>query len=148
MSTSVKLVWHGDRLAKEIKADLNGRLAVVGELVAGQLRRNLSTPGPAASAPGQFPHAQSGRLRQAPTYNVDSRKVSLRIIVPVEYARFLELGTSKMQPRPFLLRTVKELRPQIMAIMAGPRRGFLTRLASGVVNFFRGKPEDFTTTRD
>src|SRR5262245_4431712 len=122
MSASVKLTWNGARVEREIKADLNGRLALCGELVASTIRRRLSTPGPAASAPGEHPHAQSGRLRGSVSYSTDPASLTLRVGTNVEYGGFLEHGTSRMAARPFLLRTVFELRPQLRRIMSKPRR--------------------------
>src|SRR5262245_50544411 len=120
--STVKLEWHGDRVMHELKADLNAKLATVGELITSQMRRNLSTPGPEPSAPGEFPHAQSRRLRHAPTYEADPGNTSISIIVPVDYAGFLEAGSSRMQARPFIMRTIDELRPKIVSIMTKPRR--------------------------
>src|SRR5262245_12863773 len=109
LGPNVRMEWNGDRIMKEIRADMNARLHTVGVLVTSEMRRRLSTPGPEASAPGDYPHAQSGRLRAAVTFEADPADDSISIIVPVDYAGFLEHGTSKMEARPFVLRTVEDL---------------------------------------
>jgi hypothetical protein len=118
----VTMRWYGDRALKHIERELERRLNLAGELIRSQLTRNLSTPGPAASAPGHFPHAQSGRLRAAPMYSVTRRRdrMMLRVSVPVEYAKFLQFGASKMQARPFLDVTLFQLRPQLKRILGRP----------------------------
>lgn len=148
MSASVKVTWNGNRVHQEIKADINARLDLAGELIASTIRRNLSTPGPAASAPGQFPHAQSGRLRNSVTYSTDASKMTLRVGTNVEYAAFLEGGTRRMEPRPFLLRTVFMLKPQLRAIFTRPRKSLFSKATGFVKDLFLGKEGGFEASRE
>lgn len=57
-----------------------------------------------ASAPGDPPAVNTGRLRSSITHRVavDDQGVFAEVGSNVRYARFLELGTSKMAKRPFL----------------------------------------------
>lgn len=58
-----------------------------------------------ASAPGQFPAADSGRLHQSittATVQNDDRAVVVETGANAPYAMALEFGTSKMEPRPFM----------------------------------------------
>jgi len=57
-----------------------------------------------ASAPGQPPAVDTGRLRSSITYELGTsgRVLVARVGTNVNYARHLELGTSRMRPRPFL----------------------------------------------
>jgi HK97 gp10 family phage protein len=54
------------------------------------------------SEPGEFPHVQSGELRRSITHITDKKELTARIGSGKIYARYLELGTSKMDPRPFI----------------------------------------------
>lgn len=69
-----------------------------------------------ASSPGQPPAVDTGRLRSSITYEIGTqgRVLVARVGTNVEYAKHLELGTSRMRPRPFLrpaLAKVKGTRP-------------------------------------
>jgi HK97 gp10 family phage protein len=57
-----------------------------------------------ASAPGEFPAADSGRLHQSITSVEASKEALLRFETGtnVDYGTYLELGTSRMEPRPFM----------------------------------------------
>ena len=58
-----------------------------------------------ASAPGEFPAADSGRLHQSITTTVvqdDNTRTAVETAANTPYAIPLELGTSKMAPRPFM----------------------------------------------
>jgi HK97 gp10 family phage protein len=86
------------------------RIAIKVERRAKQL---ASTPGRGrvygrrrhrASAPGDGPAVDTGRLRASIAHEVGRTGTTLvaRVGTDVEYAKFLELGTSKMAARPFL----------------------------------------------
>lgn len=147
-SSSVKLTWHDKRIEKELKGELATRLNACGQLIVSEIRKNISDPGPGASAPGDFPHAQTGYLRQTVTYSVDEKKLELIAGATAEYAEFLEHGTKYMDARPFILRTIRDITPKIKAIMTQQKKGWLSKLVSSVVNTFRGSPSSFTTTRE
>lgn len=68
-----------------------------------------------ASRAGEYPAADTGRLHQSITATVQDTPGNLEIQVSanVEYATYLELGTSKMEPRPFLSRAFNENIDQI-----------------------------------
>jgi len=83
-----------------------------------------------ASAPGQFPAADSGRLHQSIT-NVDASSgdvIRRDIGANAPYATALELGTSKMAPRPFMQPAFDENVAAVsQSIQAAIRRGSRTR---------------------
>lgn len=54
-----------------------------------------------ASAPGDAPAVNTGRLRQSITA-VQIKPLHWRVGTNVDYALFLEFGTRRMAPRPFL----------------------------------------------
>ena len=98
------------------------RLRKVGELVRGRVVERISIPTRAAgpSLPGTPPHADTGKLRQSISYRTDERNLTVTIGTPLAYGKFLEEGTSKMDPRPYLKSTVEELLPQIKRILTEP----------------------------
>lgn len=75
-----------------------------------------------ASAPGDPPTVRTGRLRRGiqmarPSRNRAATRVGWRIGVKVNYAPFLEFGTRRMRPRPFVkpvLAKMKTLAPRMV----------------------------------
>lgn len=95
------------------------RLAV---LITNRVKRLLSEPGRGrwytrrgvphrASAPGQPPAVDTGRLRQSYTLQSgeDRRGPFVDIGTNIAYAPWLEFGTRKLAPRPHLRRAVREV---------------------------------------
>lgn len=79
-----------------------------------------------ASAPGEFPAADSGRLHQSITSVEASTDTTLRFETGgnVDYATYLELGTSRMEPRPFLTPAYNENIEKVKAnVRAAVKRG-------------------------
>ena len=70
--------------------------------VEAQAKRNASQPPP--SVPGSGPSVRTGRLRGSITWRLgaDARGPYADIGSAVFYAPFVELGTSRMEARPFL----------------------------------------------
>lgn len=68
-----------------------------------------------ASAPGEIPAKLSGRLAKSVGYTVATKR--LTIGEGMFYAKFLEYGTSRMQPRPHLAVTVERLQEQVSVII-------------------------------
>ncbi|MEO0870461.1 MAG: hypothetical protein AAFY19_00675 [Pseudomonadota bacterium] len=57
-----------------------------------------------ASAPGESPARDTGRLVQSVFHDVDIRGMTVRVTVgsPLEKAAFLHFGTEDIEPRPFM----------------------------------------------
>src|SRR5262249_2265682 len=108
-----------------------------------EIRRELSTPGPEPSAPGEAPHAQTSRLRSSVSFEADPSNDSVRIVVPVDYAGYLEHGTSKMEARPFIQQVIDKNRNKIISMMTTPRKNLFARAVGAISDFFRGSPGDF-----
>lgn len=79
-----------------------------------------------ASAPGEFPAADSGRLHQSITSVEASTQDVIRFETGgnVPYATYLELGTSRMAPRPHMVPAYEENIEAVKAnVRAAVKRG-------------------------
>lgn len=81
--------------------------------VKGGPRNAKTVYGAFPSAPGEPPHKQTGFLRESVTYETDEDSLTGRVGTNVEYGKFLELGTSKMKPRPWLRRAAYETKDRV-----------------------------------
>lgn len=119
--------WRSSEITAAIENEMRKRLFLIGARVASHSRRLVSTStranGP--SLPGEPPHADTGRLRNSITHDV-TRDAEGNLIAIVgsncEYSPHLELGTSKMEARPFLLRAIDDQRAKIKEIISRPFR--------------------------
>lgn len=120
---------------KEIIKHVQKQLKSAATYLTGQVKKNLNaqgTPkrvsnGPSGphyknlnpSPPGGYPHKMLGDLQRSITYEMFSPNEA-RVGTNVEYGKFLELGTSKMAPRPFLRSTIDAERTAIETILSKP----------------------------
>ncbi len=99
-----------ERIAEERAVRGIQRAALAGEAIT---KANLSRPGSGriygkhqASAPGEPPAVDTGRLRNATQADTQVRRdgddIVGRVVANVDYAHALEVGTERMAPRPFL----------------------------------------------
>lgn len=85
-----------------------------------------------ASAPGESPAVDSGNLTGSIDI-VQANTLEAKIGTPVEYAPYLEEGTSRMAARPLWARTAKESLPTLQTLLdKAIGRG------QGGINFFQG----------
>lgn len=84
-----------------------------------------------ASAPGEAPATDTGRLAGSARTEYDRQQLAGRVIFSTAYAAALEFGTERMAPRPFLRKSLAENREAIRdaireevgeALNRGPRR--------------------------
>ena len=61
-----------------------------------------------ASAPGQAPATDTGRLASSIQANIDGKRAE--VVADTEYAAWLEFGTQKMEARPFLVPALESQR--------------------------------------
>jgi len=66
-----------------------------------------------ASAPGEAPASDTGRLAQSSTVSLDAQRIAARVNYSTAYAASLEFGTEKMEPRPFLRPALERNKEQI-----------------------------------
>lgn len=141
-SLSVKLNAIGKRTADEVgRAVRRGGLAIENRAVdgiisppkTGRVYPSKSRKGAfhQASAPGEFPAADTGRLHQSITSVQTASGPDIyrnETAANAPYAVPLELGTGKMAPRPFMGPAFDEVRPEVeasirRAIIRGARSG-------------------------
>lgn len=93
-----------------LKADLLSRPGT------GAIYRRGKTVEHRASAPGQPPAPDTGELRRRIEIEVVRGPGEVRGIITAntEYAAALELGTERMQPRPFLSRLARDYRARLV----------------------------------
>lgn len=91
------------------------RVKKAGQFIRNRVVRNLSDPtrvhGP--SQPGEYPHADTGRLRNDVFFSMVSKQEGI-IGTRLDYGAIHETGA-----RPFLSRTLQEHRSEINEIMTG-----------------------------
>jgi HK97 gp10 family phage protein len=80
-----------------------------------------------ASAPGQAPATDTGRLAGAIKADINGKKAE--VVADTEYAAWLEFGTQDMEPRPFMVPAMEKERP------AWERRlnGVVDKAAKGII---------------
>jgi HK97 gp10 family phage protein len=139
-SLNVKLGRIGPQTRAEVRRALHrGALAIenravegiiegpkTGRIYASKHRKGAKHQ---ASAPGEFPAADSGRLHQSITSVEASTGDNIRFETGgnVDYATYLELGTSKMAPRPHMVPAYEENVDKVRAdVRAAVRRGART----------------------
>ena len=111
-----EIVWFGDEFERELGLTIKKKLKLAAEVTANQVKRNISKGRP-ASKPGDFPHVDTGRLRNSIFWDLQNDTTAI-VGTTVEYGLFLEIGTSTMAPRPYLRRTLNEMKNKINRIFA------------------------------
>ena len=119
-----QVVSRGYRAVNAIR---NAELEVLNGKGGGRTYRKPGGGTYVASAPGQPPARRSGALRQAWSGRVEegaSGGGSTSIVAVLQsdmfYAEYLENGTRKMAPRPFVDRIAQKSLPEITAIYSEP----------------------------
>lgn len=120
-----KVVSRGVRAVNAIR---NAELEVLKGQRSGRVyRKPFSKATYTASAPGEPPARRTGNLRMHWNGQVKSKNASgggVDIVAELEsqepYAGYLENGTSKMAPRPFVDKIKEEAMPEIQKIYSEP----------------------------
>ena len=106
----IKVTSYRKEREAEIMKGLQKSLEKVGALVERQAKINVSqTTG--------HPRVQTGRLRASITHELDND--SVKIGTNVIYGKYLEFGTSRMPPYPWLFPAVEMKRREIIEILKG-----------------------------
>ena len=112
------LQWHGDEFNREIREKLAKRLEAAAAILQATIVKSLAvswrTHGP--SKPGEQPHARTGLLMKSIFYSVEPESLTAIVGTSLKYGMFLELGTHKMRPRPFIRPAVEKCRERLQKL--------------------------------
>ena len=95
----------------EIISNLQKGLEKVGLIVERQAKINVT------QSPPKHPRVQTGRLRASITHNVNPGEVEIG--TNVVYGKYLEFGTSRMPPYPWLFPAVESEKLEIIEALKG-----------------------------
>lgn len=119
--SGVKITWHGRELSQLIRNTMGDRLQVAADELAGEIHNRITqAQSPPTSAPGAYPHMDTGALAAGLYTEVDRSNLSALVANREDHALYLELGTSRMAPRPHMRRTMADMRNRIYQILAAP----------------------------
>jgi HK97 gp10 family phage protein len=108
--TEVTIKSYRKERESEILNGLQKSLEKVGAIVERQAKINVS------QSTGH-PQVQTGRLRSSITHEAEQDSVSIG--TNVYYGKYLEFGTSRMPPYPWLFPAVESSKPQIIETLKG-----------------------------
>jgi len=113
------LRWRGEEFKNFIRKNEEQRLEAAAIYLQNKVKEAISDPSPPVSDPGQPPHKDTGTLRASISHEIDKQTKTARVGSNSEVAKYLELGTDKMSPRPFLEPTLNANRAELKQILAG-----------------------------
>jgi HK97 gp10 family phage protein len=104
-----------DRVEKAGEATASWAVEAIANATAEKARERISG-GAGRSAPGSYPKSRTGRLERSISVVMTKAKTTTALVgTAVLHGRFLELGTSKMQPRPWLMPSLEDARDDEIA---------------------------------
>lgn len=123
MGVRFTLDWYGSQVQKQVTNTVVAGGEAVGQRVAAEAKRLVSRANPTGaspSAPGEPPKRVTGALMESIDYQVEPSKQQVAVYVgaSVQHALYLEFGTSKMAPRPFMRPAVANVSRQIVGLFA------------------------------
>jgi HK97 gp10 family phage protein len=121
MTTTTSYQSHRKEVSAEIAQTLAARMATACQLVERDAKKNVS------KTPPNHPAVDTGRLRSSITYKVenDFGKITGLVGTNVFYGSYLEFGTSRMPPYPWLFPAAEANHDNIVKLLGdGTQRGF------------------------
>lgn len=113
MSEVTAKFYTKERL-NEIRDDIENKMLAVGRFAQNKLKERLTNP-----LGGRRPWLRTGMLRDSIRYQIEKSGDDTTAIVgtPLKYGKYLEFGTVKMPPYPWLFPTIEEHRGEIRDIL-------------------------------
>lgn len=119
------IIFFLRKLEKPIEDEVKNRIRT-GARTGNIVRRSNPPRVVQASAPGQPPLDDTGQLVASIDAKVNEKDLSLRVSALAFYAYFLEFGTRRMLPRPFLAQTLtRRWRDRIIEAIAKAVRSWI-----------------------
>jgi HK97 gp10 family phage protein len=128
----MSLRWYGDKVTnkfqRQVRRNVTDACLVVESTAKGLMGRGGRTESGEAgekaqkinsyhSKPGEPPRVQTGTLRRSITHEIHPILPIGRVGTNVKYGKFLEFGTRRMAPRPWLRLALAKSRDKIKRIM-------------------------------
>lgn len=113
--TQVTVKSYRKEREREIENHLQKAMEKVGALVERQAKINVS------KSPPEHPQVQTGRLRASIIHQIvgERNSITAEIGTNVEYSKYLEFGTSRHPPYPWLYPAIEMKRKDIVEILKG-----------------------------
>lgn len=111
--------WKGGRAPWAVRSAIADGMERAAAHVKRTMRRLLNVPYPPASVAGESPHRRTGNLRKSIEFWVNRKTLQVWVgpTDEAEYGLYLEFGTKRMDPRPFMFRALKQEESRIKNIM-------------------------------
>lgn len=100
MAIDVKITDNSDKFLDALPEQIEQALIAIG--LAAETNAKKKVTEVVYNTPPSPNYARTGRLRNSITHAVEAGEQSVYIGSNVEYAAFVELGTSRMKARPYL----------------------------------------------
>ena len=100
-NVEVKLESNMDAVLQALGEQLGQAMIAIGMTAESNAKQEI-TKAVYDTPESKSGYVRTGRLRNSITYGVDTNEPAVYIGSNVEYAPYVELGTSKMRARPFL----------------------------------------------
>ena len=125
---AVGVVWFGEECNKTVESEIGNRIRKAGIHLKNEMRKEVSRSQPTAGAgskkrgldpskPEESPKKVRGHLRRNITDEFDAMRQVSRVGTNVKYGRYLETGTNKMKPRPWIRNTLQRCARQLRQII-------------------------------
>ena len=125
--TDIRINLHKAKFTRKLKSYLKKRLRIIAldlDKLVKQSLRISNAHGSNPSSPGQIPHLGTGHLRASIRNRVYSEYglvaevyVDEKSRTHVNYGKYLEYGTNRMQARPFLHPVLEKYKHRIIQIL-------------------------------
>ena len=133
-----RVEWYGDEFSKELEKTIGENIEKAAIYFKGKVKEALNVTGNPyryalgnkgpwyrnlnPSSPGEPPHKMLGDLQRSIAHEMTQDKSTAYVGTNVEYGYYLEIGTSKMEARPYLRSTLMKEQATIAKIVATGRK--------------------------
>lgn len=141
--SEVTFNWHGDDVKRTIRAEMGRRVNRAGRFLRDQIRVAISRPnalfvtarrgkragqrvvvgksrGKDPSGAGEYPKKLLGHLRRNIQTEYDAERLIARVGTNVIYGKYLQTGTRRMAPRPWMSLALRHQRAGLIGILSKP----------------------------